>query len=171
MTDLRWLSRCGNPPTDVGCRNGSRDGDLPIVGADDRGGARRPRWYPYPSGRTIASHNTREARSMSLANAPFSATLPAHDIARAQRWYEEKLGLAPVMDMGVAGLLYSTGDSQWLIYQTPSAGTGKHTLGGLLVDDIDETMKELRGRGVKFEDYDMGDQGPTTENGVARDPT
>ncbi len=107
---------------------------------------------------------------MSLVDAPFAATLPAHDAARAQRWYEEKLGLTPVMDMGLAGLVYSTGGSQWLIYQTPSAGTGKHTLGGWLVDDIDEAMKELRGKGVKFEDYDLGDQGPTTENGIARDP-
>jgi len=108
---------------------------------------------------------------MSLVSAPFSATLPAHDAARAKRWYEEKLGLTPVMDMGVAGFLYSTCDTQWLIYQTPSAGTGKHTLGGWIVDDIDMTMRELRGKGVKFEEYALGDQGPTTENGVARDPT
>jgi len=47
----------------------------------------------------------KEARSMSLVDAPFSATLPAHDAARAQRWYEEKLGLTPVMDMREAGLL------------------------------------------------------------------
>jgi catechol 2,3-dioxygenase-like lactoylglutathione lyase family enzyme len=107
---------------------------------------------------------------MSLATAPLFATLPAHDAARAQRWYEEKLGLTPEMDMGPAGLLYSTGGVRWLIYQTPSAGTGKHTLAGWAVDDIDQTMAELRSKGVKFEDYDMGDQGPTTENGVARDP-
>jgi hypothetical protein len=31
-------------------------------------------------------------------------------------------------------------------------------------------MAELRSKGVKFEDYDMGDEGPKTENGVARDP-
>ena len=30
-------------------------------------------------------------------------------------------------------------------------------------------MRDLRAKGVTFEDYDMGDQGPTTENGVARD--
>ena len=32
-------------------------------------------------------------------------------------------------------------------------------------------MKELRAKGVKFEDYALGDKGPTTENGVARDPS
>jgi catechol 2,3-dioxygenase-like lactoylglutathione lyase family enzyme len=108
---------------------------------------------------------------MSLAKAPMIATLPAHDGARAQRWYKEKLGLEPLMDLGVAGLLYSTGGTQWLIYQTPSAGTGKHTLGGWAVEDLEREMQELRGKGVKFEDYALGDQGPTTENGIARDPT
>ena len=107
---------------------------------------------------------------MSLANAPLTATLPAHDLDRAKRWYEEKLGLTPTMDLGVAGQLYSTGGSTWLIYETPSAGTGKHTLAGFTVDNIDQTMSDLRAKGVKFEDYAMGDQGPTTENGVARDP-
>lgn len=108
---------------------------------------------------------------MSLANAPLTATLPAHDIERAKSWYQEKLGLTPAMDLGVAGQLYTTGSTSWMIYQTPSAGTGKHTLAGFVVDNIDETMSELRAKGVKFEDYALGDQGPTTENGVARDPS
>jgi catechol 2,3-dioxygenase-like lactoylglutathione lyase family enzyme len=108
---------------------------------------------------------------MSLNDAPFFASLPAHDIERAKRWYEEKLGLTPIQDLGVAGQLYNSGGFQWLIYQTPSAGTGKHTVGGFVVPDIDATMRELRANGVTFEDYALGDKGPTTENGVARDPT
>jgi hypothetical protein len=31
-------------------------------------------------------------------------------------------------------------------------------------------MSDMRSQGVVFEDYDMGEQGPTTENGVARGP-
>ena len=108
---------------------------------------------------------------MSLTTAPFFASLPAEDIERARRWYEEKLGLTPVMDLGFGGLVYQTGGSNWIIYQTPSAGTGKHTLGGWTVPNIDDAMRELRAKGVTFEDYALGDQGPTTENGVARDPS
>jgi predicted enzyme related to lactoylglutathione lyase len=107
---------------------------------------------------------------MSLKDKPMFASLPAHDIERAKRWYEEKLELTPMLDLGDGGLLYNTGGSQWLIYQTPAAGTGKQTVGGFVVPDIDETMRDLRAKGVTFEDYAMGDQGPTTENGVARDP-
>jgi len=107
---------------------------------------------------------------MSLADAPFVATLPAHDIERAKRWYQEKLGLTPIMDLGVSGQLYRTDGTLWLLYQSPSAGTGKHTLGGWTVPDIDAAMAELRSKGVTFEEYDMGEEGPTTENGVSRGP-
>ena len=107
---------------------------------------------------------------MSLKDAPFFASLPAKDVERARRWYEEKLGLTPVMDLGWGGLVYQSGGSNWLIYQTPSAGTGKHTLGGFTVPNIDDAMRDLRARGVTFEDYAFGDLGPNTVDGVSRDP-
>ena len=62
---------------------------------------------------------------MRLGDAPLIASLPAHDIERAKRWYDEKLGLTPIMDLGPAGQLYRSGGSVWIIYQTPSAGTGR----------------------------------------------
>jgi catechol 2,3-dioxygenase-like lactoylglutathione lyase family enzyme len=106
---------------------------------------------------------------MSLKDAPMYPSLPAKDIERAKRWYEEKLGLTPAMDLGPGGQLYSSGGSPFVIYQTPAAGTGKQTVGAFIVPDLEATMRELQGKGVKFEDYDLGDQGPTTENGIARD--
>ena len=108
---------------------------------------------------------------MPLSDVPFIASLPAQDLERAVRWYEEKLDLTPILDLGVAGQLYRTGGSQWIVYETPSAGTARNTLGGWLVPDIDAAMRELRARGVTFQEYALGDKGPTTENGVARDPT
>ena len=106
---------------------------------------------------------------MPLSDAPLFASLPAHDIERAVRWYEDKLGLTPIMDLGQAGQLYRTGGSPWIIYPTPSAGTAKHTLGSWIVPDLEAAMRDLRAKGVAFEDYAMGDQGPTTENGIASD--
>jgi len=107
---------------------------------------------------------------MDLTNARLVANIPAQDIGRAMRWYEEKLGLRPMMDLGVSGQLYETGGVFWLLYETPSAGTGQHTLVGWVVPSIDTAMADLRAKGVVFEDYDMGDQGPTTQEGVARGP-
>jgi catechol 2,3-dioxygenase-like lactoylglutathione lyase family enzyme len=102
-----------------------------------------------------------------LDNAPIFASIPAKDMARAARWYEEKLGLTPILDLGPNGLVYRTAKTRFVLYPTPYAGTGKHTLAGWVVDDIDSTMTELRARGVEFEEYD-GTDGPKTDNGVAR---
>jgi predicted enzyme related to lactoylglutathione lyase len=107
---------------------------------------------------------------MDLSNARLVANIPAQDIERAMRWYQEKLGLRPTMDLGVAGQLYQSGGVYWLIYQTSAAGTGKHTVASWVVPSIDDAMGDMRSQGVVFEDYDMGEQGPTTENGVARGP-
>lgn len=103
-----------------------------------------------------------------LDNFPIYPSVPAKDAERARRWYEEKLGLKPVIDLGDAGLVYKTNVTRFVIYKTEFAGTGKHTIAGWVVDDIDKTMAELRARGVVFEDYD-GTNGPKTESGVARD--
>jgi predicted enzyme related to lactoylglutathione lyase len=107
---------------------------------------------------------------MDLSKARLVANIPATDLGRAMMWYEEKLGLRPVMDLGISGQLYQTGGVFWLMYQTAAAGTGKHTVVAWVVPSIADAMRDMRAKGVVFEDYDMGDQGPTTENGVARGP-
>src|SRR5690349_16521435 len=108
--------------------------------------------------------------TMDLAQAPLFANIPAADLERAMRWYDEKLGLRPLMDLGISGQLYQTGGVAWLICPTAAAGTGQQTVAGWVVPNLDDAMRDMRANGVVFEDYDMGDQGPTTENGVARGP-
>ncbi len=80
---------------------------------------------------------------------------PAKDLERAKRWTRRSC-LTPAMDLGWGGLVYRTGGTNWLIYQTPSAGTGKHTLGGWTVPNIDDAMRDLRAKGVTFEEYALG---------------
>ena len=41
--------------------------------------------------------------------------------------------------------------------RTPSAGTAQNTLAGWTVQDIEAVMAHLRGRGVTFENHDMGE--------------
>ena len=53
----------------------------------------------------------------------------------------------------------------FLVYPTQYAGTAKNTALGFQTDNIDHEMKELRSRGVVFEEYDM--PGLKTVNGVA----
>ena len=107
-----------------------------------------------------------------LARSPMFATVPAHDFERAKRWYADKLGLTPFTEMGPGGAVYAPGGVAFMIYETEFAGTGKHTIATIVVDDIDKAMAEMRAKGVVFEEYSMGDKGPNTVDGVDRgDPS
>jgi len=92
-----------------------------------------------------------------LTDFPIHATAAAMDLDRARRWYEERLGLVPERE-DPGGLWYHFGGDTWLyLYATPSAGTARNTIAGWTVRDITAVMAELRGRGVTFEDYDLGE--------------
>ena len=103
-----------------------------------------------------------------LDQMPLFANVPAKDLERAKRWYKEKLGLTPSVDMGPGGVVYTPGGVTFLLYATEFAGTGKHTIGTFVVGDIDEAVAALRAKGVVFEDYAMGDKGPNTVDGIDR---
>ncbi|HXJ64903.1 MAG TPA: VOC family protein [Actinomycetota bacterium] len=91
-------------------------------------------------------------------------TLPASDLERARRWYEEKLGLTPAKEWPM-GLRYRSGSSFFDLYPTQHAGTAKNTAAGWDVDDLEGVVAELRERGVVFEEYDF--PGLRTVNGIA----
>ena len=91
-------------------------------------------------------------------------TLPAGDMERAKRFYAEKLGLTLERE-DPAGVQYVSGSTRFTLYPTRFAGSGQHTLGGWVVDDIERVVSELRERGVVFEEYDF--PGLKTEGGIA----
>ena len=93
--------------------------------------------------------------------------LPASDLARAQAWYAEKLGLEPV-EPGDE-LFYNTGTAAFQVYPSENAGTNKATAVRLVVDDFDSARKELLARGVVFEDYDLGEDFRTID-GILHSP-
>jgi catechol 2,3-dioxygenase-like lactoylglutathione lyase family enzyme len=101
---------------------------------------------------------------MDLKDSEIVAILPAADLDRARRFYEETLGFEPeTVDPG--GVYYRSGSSRFSVYPTQFAGTSQHTQAGWLVDDVRKTVAELRDRGITFEEYDF--PGLKTEGGVA----
>lgn len=83
------------------------------------------------------------------------ATIPAADMERAKRWYEEKLGLRPTRE-NPAGSIYETGGGTgFFLYQTPNAGQAPNTLMSFQAKDIVADVRALKQRGVVFEEYDM----------------
>lgn len=97
------------------------------------------------------------------------AVLPAKDIGRAAGFYRDMLGLEPADTMDDENLLYRCGNgTTFLLYQTDNAGTAKNTQMGWGSDDLESEVRDLRGRGVVFEEYDL--PGLKTENGIAETP-
>ena len=101
-----------------------------------------------------------------LSQFPIYVDLPVADQARASGWYEDRLGLVPLMEFQ-GGLLYLSGGIPFYMYETVNAGSAKSTAASWIVDDLAAVMEALRNHGVEFEDYDGRDGGPTTVSGVA----
>jgi predicted enzyme related to lactoylglutathione lyase len=100
-----------------------------------------------------------------LSTAPLSAVLPATDITRAAHFYEHVLGLhTEPAPLGGYVFVHGGSGTRVLVYET-AAPHGEATAASFLVDDIESTVRELRGRGVVFEEYDM--PGLRTVNGIA----
>jgi catechol 2,3-dioxygenase-like lactoylglutathione lyase family enzyme len=91
-------------------------------------------------------------------------TLPAADIARARRFYSEKLGLEPEMEVAGGELLYKCKSSWFVLYPSQYAGTAQNTAAEFVTDNLEQDMKELRSKGITFEEYDL--PGLKTINGM-----
>ena len=90
-----------------------------------------------------------------LQNAPMYSYIPAKDVARARRFYEDKVGLKPKHEIA-GGVVYEFGKgTACFLYPTQNAGTSKASQAFWQVEDIEREVAELKKRGVTFEKYDM----------------
>jgi len=97
-----------------------------------------------------------------LANSPLYSYIPAKDVARARRFYEQKLGFRPKAELA-GGVVYEFGQkTACFLYPTPNAGTSKASQAFWQVADVEREVAELKSRGVEFENYDMpGEKSPS----------
>jgi predicted enzyme related to lactoylglutathione lyase len=86
-----------------------------------------------------------------------TATIAVKDLDRACLFYEEKLGLTRRSTEGQEAVLYNAGRSGLLVYRSDYAGTNKATAATWTVDRVDDLVRELQGKGVRFERYDFPD--------------
>lgn len=90
-----------------------------------------------------------------LTHGEVHVNVPAADLQRARSFYIDKLGLVPVAEDDHS-VRFATPSGSWFqIYETSSAGTGKHTLAQWDVEDLSEAVAQLTDKGVIFERYDM----------------
>jgi catechol 2,3-dioxygenase-like lactoylglutathione lyase family enzyme len=86
-----------------------------------------------------------------------AATLAVKDINAARDFYENTLGLTQVEGgpSDPSAVLYRSGSSTVLVYQSGYAGTNQATAASWAVgDELDAIVQSLKEKGVTFEHYD-----------------
>ena len=100
-----------------------------------------------------------------LTNAPVHPTLPVVELNRAKKFYEEKLGLKVVREDPSPGAILQAGDDTFLYIFQREATKADHTAASFTVEDVEAAVKELKAKGVVFEDIDT--PGFKTVDGIA----
>ena len=90
-----------------------------------------------------------------LGKADATPMIAVKDIDRAKEFYSDKLGLKPFQEMGGEFFMLKSGDTTLNVYKSEFAGTNKATALTFDVDDIDAEVRELKGKGISFEHYDV----------------
>ena len=90
-----------------------------------------------------------------LANRNAVANLAVKDLNVAEKFYEQTLGLREVSREGAEVITYKSGNSLINVYRSEFAGTNKATAVTWAVDNVAEEVKQLKGKGIRFEHYDI----------------
>lgn len=91
-----------------------------------------------------------------LSDKDVTATIAVKDLKTARKFYEDTLGLQVAENMEPGGLVYKSGRSSVLVYESKYAGTNKATAATWVVGDaLDTAVQGLKSKGVAFEHYDL----------------
>ena len=85
------------------------------------------------------------------------ATLAVKDLHAAAKFYEKTLGLSRAGEEDGEVIVFESGDTTINVYRSSFAGTNKATALTWAVDDVDNVVRTLKGKGVKFEHYELPD--------------
>ena len=81
--------------------------------------------------------------------------LPVKDMDRARAFYEGCLGFKPGGFKPDGKFVYSVSGSTLALFPKPEGTKADHTAVSFRVEDIAASIKELKGAGGVFEDYDF----------------
>ena len=99
-----------------------------------------------------------------FANTEAFSGFAVDDVEKARDFYGETLGLKTSEEHGLL-TLHLAGDRPTLVYPKPDHTPADYTILNFPVDDIDQAVEALSGRGVQLERYDGMEQ---DEKGVMR---
>jgi catechol 2,3-dioxygenase-like lactoylglutathione lyase family enzyme len=93
-------------------------------------------------------------RQIMLTESQIIPYIPVSDVARARRFYEDKVGLKPREEYA-GGVIYECGNgSVVFMYPSGGAGTSRASTAFWSVGDVAAEVTDLKSRGVVFEEYD-----------------
>ncbi|MDO3626308.1 VOC family protein [Mucilaginibacter sp. BT774] len=99
------------------------------------------------------------------------SSFSVNDIDKAKEFYQGTLGLsANTVEMGGGFKMLEldvTGGTKVMIYPKPNHMPATFTVLNFPVDNLEKTVDELTAKGVKFEQYDIGDM-KTDKKGIVR---
>ena len=99
-----------------------------------------------------------------LGDCAVCANLPAVDLGRAKRFYREKVGLKVSRETDY-DLMFEAGKGTMLYIYKRNPTRADHTVASFEVKNLEDEVKQLRKKGVVFEEYDMPEI--KTVNGIA----
>jgi catechol 2,3-dioxygenase-like lactoylglutathione lyase family enzyme len=101
-----------------------------------------------------------------LGNAPIYANIPVTDLEKSKDFYVNTLGLK-LEDESVPTvvLLLAGENTRLMLYQRPPVNAD-HTFASFTVENLLESITELKAKGINFENYDFGNGIKTDENGI-----
>ena len=103
---------------------------------------------------------------MGLSITSVMPTIAVEDLDRAIRFYSDKLGLkVRPLEGDTSSALVEVGDSGRLLLYKSTYRRGETTYAGFFCEDVESAVRELRDRGVTFEEYDF--PGLKTVDGIA----
>jgi catechol-2,3-dioxygenase len=82
------------------------------------------------------------------------ATVAVKNLESARKFYEQTLGLTTIMENEEV-LSFKSGKSTLFVYRSPNAGTNRATAVTWVTNELEDTVKTLKSRGVNFEHYDL----------------
>lgn len=102
-----------------------------------------------------------------IFNARVGTAIPAQDVARARKFYEETFDLEPTQVMPDGSAMYEwDAGTGFFVFPSMGKASGDHTQMGMMVDDVDKAVDLMIERGVTFEQYDFPEM-KTDKRGIA----
>ena len=91
-----------------------------------------------------------------LGDKNLTVNIAVKDLSIAKKFYEEVIGLKQVGSEGLSSIMFRSGTTDLLIYQSQYAGTNQATAVTWYVgENIEDIVQTLKAKSVTFEHYDL----------------